>query len=216
MSEFRVLFLVIWLGTTWGFVPNYQGKVKTVKQWTCLSSETTGFSTDPEDATRSIGDVVQGLHGGKYQFDEASPISFEGRQFAEMSYSSGSSIKEDNFEDEPLPKWALRLKEMAPLDVLPSKIAGEVIVDDAQSGTIKIQNDERSWEKYYAFVVGDQASSFVVNPFVGMLAPRGGANEFSDSAVLEISAAEVGCAVASSTFVVVGTEAETWTYQIQS
>ena len=102
-------------------------------------------------------------------------------------------------------------------DVTASKIVGELAIDDAQGGTIEIQNDERSWEKYYAFVVGEQAAFFVISPYVGMLAPRGGANQFSDSAILKISKTGTGSnGITSGTFVVAGTEAETWIYQIRS
>jgi hypothetical protein len=60
---------------------------------------------------RSIGNIVQGLHGSKYQF--ASPgINYKGQQFAEMGYSSGE-MQQDNYDDKPMHNWALKLQQSA-------------------------------------------------------------------------------------------------------
>lgn len=76
---------------------------------------------------------------------------------------------------------------------------------------VEIQNDERSWEKYYAFAVGDDAGSVAVEPRVGMLAPRGGANNFSDKSQLKVQG-NIGSQ--GNAWLVVGTEAEKWTYKL--
>ena len=171
-------------------------------------SQFTLWSTPPsfdQEEGRSIGDVVQGLHGGKYQFSDAGGMSFEGQQFAEMGYSSGEP-QEDNYEDEPVPNWALRLK-----DIVPPIDCTELKVEIDAPSAIEVQNDERSWEKYYAFVVGPNSSSFSVDPRVGILAPRGGANNFSDKAQLLIQRKN---AMLGDSWLVIGTEADKWIYKL--
>jgi hypothetical protein len=160
-------------------------------------------SSEKEQEQRSIGDVVQGLHGGKYQFGDAG-MNVEGQQFAEMGYSSGE-VQLDNYEDEPIPTWALKLQLLE----LPSSCP-ELMLSEG-SAMIEIQNDERSWEKYYAFVIGD-AALLVVEPGVGMLAPCGGANNFSDTAKLQVRRSGNGSH--GSAWLVIGTEAERWTYKL--
>jgi hypothetical protein len=167
--------------------------------------ETCLFSDSPEQP-QSIGDAVQGLHGSKYQFNEAG-VSFEGQQFAEMGYSSGEA-EEENYEDEPIPKWALKLQALTPHENAPElSIIGST--EDAAALVVDIKNDERSWEKYYAFILGD-AGSLVVEPRVGMLAPRGGANNYADTAQLKVT----GAGSSGNVWLVVGTEAERWTYKL--
>jgi hypothetical protein len=171
--------------------------------------ETCLFSDSPEQP-QSIGDVVQGLHGSKYQFNDAG-VSFEGQQFAEMGYSSGEVV-EENYEDEPIPTWALKLKALTP-----HENASELSIIGSAEGAaalpvpvvVDIKNDERSWEKFHAFIVGD-AGSLVVEPRVGMLAPRGGANNYSDTAQLRVT----GAGNSGNVWLVVGTEAEKWTYKL--
>jgi hypothetical protein len=141
----------------------------------------------------------------KYQFGDAG-MNVEGQKFAEMGYSSGE-IQLDNYEDEPIPTWALKLQL---LELLPSSCP-ELMLSEG-SAMIEIQNDERSWEKYYAIVIGDAASLVVVEPRVGMLAPRGGANNFSDTAQLQVRRS--GNRSQGSTWLVIGTEAERWTYKL--
>ena len=64
----------------------------------------------------------------------------------------------------------------------------------AASTSIQIRNEERSWEMFYAFVVGPttkastESTAFTVQPWVGQLAPRGGVNQFSDTAIIEVCA----------------------------
>jgi hypothetical protein len=153
------------------------------------------------DDSRSIGDVVQGLHGGKYQFNDAG-ISFEGKAFAENGYGP-TSIEEDTYENEPLPQWALRMKGITQMEGCP-----ELSIDSG-SISIQIKNVERSWEKYYAFLVGENAGSLAVEPNVGILAPRGGTETFQDNAKLTIT----GIVGDNCIWLVVGTEAEKWVYR---
>jgi hypothetical protein len=64
-------------------------------------------SYEKEQEQRSIGDVVQDLHGGKYQFGDAG-MNVEGQQFAGMGYSTGE-IQLDNYEIEPIPHLGLEI-----------------------------------------------------------------------------------------------------------
>jgi len=140
-------------------------------------------------ATRSIGDVVQGLHGSKYQFDNGSGsssfstsggpfTSFEGRQFAEQGYSSSSSSigyeqdDEDDDDEADLPNWAIKLFFTNPppqsegqyptIDIL-SPSSSDPSTNTMITKKISIKNEERSWEKFYARIVvvssGDRNNS---------------------------------------------------------
>jgi len=171
-------------------------------------------------SSSSIGDVVQNLHGGKYQFSETQYLaggSVAGRQFAESLYSSCDNDDDndgngDNEED--LPRWAMRLQ-----DPTTTSAAAELAVMDElkfdnehKMHSIVIKNEERSWERYYAFLLpnnhddnknkrkgvvssssGSGDSCFRVSPSTGSLAPRGGASNvcdmtkpYSDSAIISI------------------------------
>jgi hypothetical protein len=161
------------------------------------------FAIDEEK--RSIGDVVQGLHGSKYQFNEAG-LNFEGQQFAEMGYSSGV-VETNDFEKDPMPEWALKLRESQP----PSSCPALVIQRDG-STFVEIRNEERSWEMLYAFVIGSSAGTTIVQPWVGQLAPRGGTNRYSDSVRLEVKSSDLQ--LVENSWLVVGTEAEKWFYRL--
>jgi hypothetical protein len=163
-------------------------------------------SSSSSTSSRSIGDVVQGLHGSKYQFSD-SGINFEGQQFAETGYGSSTPAEqEEDCSDEPVPTWALKLKEIIPSNESPTlQLASGY-------GSVQIQNEERSWEKYYAFLIGDNIDTLVVEPSVGMLAPRGGTENFPDTAQLTVQGATDGAG--GNAFLAVGTEAEKWVYKI--
>lgn len=180
-----------------------QQKVPSVRLFSEPHQEGSSSSTS---TSRSIGDVVQGLHGSKYQFSN-SGINFEGQQFAETGYGSSTSAEqeEEDYSDEPVPTWALKLKEIIPSNESPTL--------QLASGyaSVQIQNEERSWEKYYAFLIGDNIDTLVVEPSVGMLAPRGGTENFPDTAQLTVQGAT---GVGGKAFLAVGTEAEKWVYKI--
>ena len=180
---------------------------------------------EEDGRSRTIGDVVKGLHGGKYLFQDAAAtgggMSFEGQQFAEMSYSSSANSEEsqDYYEDEPLPNWALKLQQ--PISSERVNNYPQLALDETTGkATVEIQNDERSWEKFYAFVVPEedllsqQQKFFVVEPKVGLLAPRGGTNDFSDRATVQVQRTTGSNEVVAAAryFLVVGTEAEKWTH----
>eukprot|EP00980_Cylindrotheca_fusiformis_P029592 scaffold23554_cov142-Cylindrotheca_fusiformis.AAC.1 len=173
------------------------------------ASSIMSFEPIEEEPSRSIGDIVQGLHGSKYQFGD-SALNFEGQQFAETGYGSSTpSLDEEDYSKEPIPAWALRLK-----DTLPSAEAGSVLRLASGYGSVEIKNEERSWEKYYAFIVGgddETQDSLVVEPRVGILAPRGGTESFRDAAQITVQGET---RESENVFLVVGTEAESWIYKI--
>mmetsp|Transcript_8390 Transcript_8390/g.13605 ORF Transcript_8390/g.13605 Transcript_8390/m.13605 type:complete len:229 (+) Transcript_8390:3-689(+) len=185
----------------------------------------------------AIGDVVQNLHGGKYQFSETQYLaggSVMGQQFAESLYSSGGGVDEtenDGVDDE-LPKWALRLQNSFKQSAKP--VMTTLAFDKEKSThSISIKNDERSWERYHVFLLpttiaidDDDLCCFRVSPTTGSLAPRGGASNicdetkpYSDSAVISIEwlgedDMDVGAAGEKEWLLVVGTEAEVWRYRL--
>ena len=200
-------------------------------------------SSSPEEqntptSSRSVGDVVKGLHGSKYQFQQGGGSSLEGQQFAESLYSSGNyegdkSSIESTLQNEPLPQWAIRWQEtfVPPTDALQLAVLWK---DGGTSpppppAAIGIQNDERSWETFYTFVllVNDQqkkmdASYLVqVTPRMGMLAPRGtatsGGSDFTDAVELQVQgkvACDLDTTATETMWLLVGTEAEKWVYQL--
>jgi hypothetical protein len=175
---------------------------------------------EPIPTSRSIGNVVQGLHGGKYQFGSAG-INYEGQQFAEMGYSSGL-VEQENYDDEPMPNWALKLQQSVPNDTFNCP---QLALDSLGMATVQVKNLERSWEKYYSFIVGDAdanadvLSSITVEPRVGMLAPRGSGNDsFSDHAQLKLTMKAIENQPLPGTgincWLLVGTEEESWFYKL--
>lgn len=178
------------------------------------------------DTKRSIGDVVSNLHGGKYQFENsyAAGSTRIGQEFAESLYASDDCTDDDDEVDE-MPKWALRM--MDPLMHLHKPVISTLVFEDGiNEHTISIKNDERSWEKFYAFILPVQpneqetSSLFAVQPKTGTLAPRGGASNACDanapySDIKTITVRYTIDGSSSSTderMLVVGTEAEVWRY----
>ena len=98
------------------------------------------------------------------------------------------------------------------------------------SHSITIKNDERSWEKYYAYILSTSSSHIDDCPFriisqtTGVLAPRGGASNLCDESTpyldnTIISIEWIGSSgdssiVANEWLLVVGTEAEVWRYRL--
>ena len=184
---------------------------------------------DNNNMSTSIGDVVQNLHGGKYQFSDAGN-SFVGQQFAESLYSGGSGqVYEVDDNDDDDAKWVLLLQDMSEQSTKP--ILDTLLFDKENTvHTISIQNEERSWEKYYAFLLpkndvkDDDASYYKLSsPKGGSLAPRGGASNvcdpsqpYSDSSAITIE--WIGgewtdnCVAENMRLLVVGTEAKVWRY----
>eukprot|EP00985_Skeletonema_marinoi_P001549 scaffold620_cov180-Skeletonema_marinoi.AAC.2 len=190
------------------------------------NQESSDQSIDTTSSSTSIGDITQNLHGGKYQFSETQYLaggSLMGQQFAESLYSSCNDEEGVEEEDDELPKWALRLQQ--PDAHEGKQLKGALTFNDsAKSHTITITNDERSWEKYYAYVLPSYVEqSFRISPLRGHLAPRGGASNacdaskpYSDSVhvTIEFIGDDHDNIVGEEVLLVVGTEAEIWRYQL--
>lgn len=202
--------------------------------------DTTNNNIDNPSSSTSIGDVVQNLHGGKYQFSETQYIaggSLVGQQFAESLYSGSvdesldTSLGTDDNNEEELPKWAQRMQDPSEQNAKP---ALDTIAFDVENAahTISIKNDERSWERYYAFILPNHHADglFRISPTTGSLAPRGGASNvcdeskpYLDSANISIewiggeggSTGGIGGGGNDELLLVVGTEAEVWRYRLQ-
>lgn len=183
-------------------------------------------SIDTSTSSTSIGDITRNLHGGKYQFSETQYLaggSLMGQQFAESLYSSCDEEESLEEEGDELPKWALKL--LQPDEHEGKQLAGSLTFSErAKSHKISITNDERSWEKYYAFVLPNTfQQSFLISSLRGVLAPRGGASNacdaskpYSDSAhiTIELVGDDDATIVRGEVLLVVGTEAEIWRYEL--
>mmetsp|Transcript_12899 Transcript_12899/g.21393 ORF Transcript_12899/g.21393 Transcript_12899/m.21393 type:complete len:219 (-) Transcript_12899:259-915(-) len=186
-----------------------------------LSTITTRRSTRLYSEENSVSDYTLGLHGGKYQFDTAG-INFEGQQFAETGYGSTEEYQQEDFSNEPLPKWALRLQSQVPPENCP------VLQVAAGGGTVvPFSNEERSWERFYAMIIlvendekavaSQQSPLYTVEPSVGMMAPRGGSGQYKDTAQVTVMTNELQAPSSSDyhCWLAIGTEEETWHYQLQ-
>jgi hypothetical protein len=178
------------------------------------------LAASDSDENASVGDYVKGVHGGKYQFEDASAISFEGQQFTESLYSSGPMEEDEPDEEEPMPKWAERLGNSVTDDMCSDTIRLSPNRDPVQ---VKITNQERTWEPFYAKVVGDDmiTSRIKVSPLHGKLAPLNGAdnpydpqNPYSDSTIINVSCSQAIHTAQEECYLAVGTEEEKWYYKL--
>jgi len=174
---------------------------------------------------RSIGEVVGGLHGGKYQFEGSGAASDYVLSGPSSLTSSGCA---EEVQEKELPNWALRMKPRDDAVILEVPSNANRQNGMIRSASITITNDERTWEKFYAKIVSsDGADSsntkFVVRPSTGDLAPRGGASNacdasqpYSDSATLQVihneSVLDNG---GVEYWLIAGTEEEQWSYRLR-
>ncbi|KAL7525091.1 hypothetical protein ACHAWF_001207 [Thalassiosira exigua] len=190
-----------------------------------------GGGDDDAPPPTSVGDVVRNLHGGKYRFSETQYLaggSATGREFAESLCAGGGEEEATPDDDDmgELPNWAKKLADFAEQSSKP--LLGTLTLEEHnEMHTITIKNDERSWEKFYAFVLPDDgggAVGFGISPASGTLAPRGGASNacddtrpYSDEATIAIERRGGADAVAKGEerLLVAGTEAEAWRYRLR-
>ena len=188
---------------------------------------------------RSIGEVVGGLHGGKYQFTS-------GGTYGDSGFVGRSRVnriqEEEELEEEKLPKWAknMHLPEGSDCRTVEIEVPSNSNRMDGmlRSATVTIQNDERTWEKFYAKIVPRCAMNslppngptpqtpFRVRPQSGHLAPRGGASNacnsnqpYSDSATIIVIHDEnvLDCPPDGSVewWLLAGTEEEKWYFKLK-
>lgn len=210
------------------------------------SANASNSDDDNNNYPTSIGDVVQNLHGGKYQFSQTQYLagnSVVGQAFAERLYSSGDAyvgsgdgcgVADGGLEDDEMPKWALRLQDPMEFD----KLIRDTLTFSSNENmhSISISNEERSWERYYSFILSKVSNIantadaeytsplFRIAPTTGQLAPRGGAANACDESkpYLDSATVSVEFIVDDSVergdedwMLVVGTEAETWRYLLK-
>ncbi len=130
---------------------------------------------------RSIGEVVGGLHGGKYLFDNGvSGFGGDGFFTAQSSFSGegscGSNGEMGGEEDEEMPNWA---KKMQPPSGVSSTGAGSGSGSGSDafrtisvpsnsnpmdgmtySANVRIKNDERTWEKFHTKIMCGENGRF--------------------------------------------------------
>ena len=182
-------------------------------------------SADEQGTRRSLGEVVGGVHGGKYQFGLRGDAGYTGDAFASaLASSSSADATRDAADDEPWPRWAMELRrprggsvaeapenEMTPLR----------LVDG--SATVRVTNAYRTWERFYASVL-PRSASFAIEPCSGPLAPRGGANNVCDAAKpysdhVDIRVRKVGDSPISDSeeeaVLLVRTEEDQWLWRLE-
>ena len=177
---------------------------RTVTTAAWSSSTDNDGSSSGEESKKSIADYTLGLHGGKYQFgDSSSGFSAAGQEFAAALYASDETQQVD-YAKQDLPAWAVRLSELTAESL---GLYGSSIQTLPADGRVSIVNEEMTWERFYAFVVPrDHGTAVSVEPWVGMLAPRGGQE------TLQVTVSSLPSSTPS--WLVVGTEEEHWVYSL--
>lgn len=182
-----------------------------------LSHTSNDYSEDTP--YRSIGEVVGGLHGGKYQF--------QGVGGPEYVLSGPTTNDDISREQQELPKWALRMKPNEGTSILEVPSNANRKNGMIRSASVTIVNDERTWEQFHAKIVCTHADNksdlFIVRPASGDLAPRGGASNacdesqpYSDSATINVIHNEKEQSIdVAQYWLVVGTEEEQWSYRLR-
>ena len=197
------------------------------------SDETNNYSNDPEQHLerveyRPISDYVGGLHGGKYEFDPRlsgiTSLNYEKSViFGDITAAgaAGSAAKvapTANLDEDTPPSWTSR-----PVDYS-NRVVNVLRLEQGRAQTATILNEELSWEPFYASVESSLTGRRIsgddvrVAPSAGTLAPRGGANLYSDSAKLQIVAEPSlhndGGPFPEDLYLVVRTECDVWTWRL--
>ena len=157
----------------------------------CYSSSLLLADNGQESEYRSIAEVVGGLHGGKYQFGGDSiggvsdAFSGHGGGYGEF----GAKAKDEAGEIEELLNWAKKLApdNDAPLLRVPSN--ANPMDGMVYFASIDIQNQERTWEKFYAKVMTNQDGSMTMSSGGIPTTGRGGDFAAGAAAFVEVDAA---------------------------
>jgi len=129
------------------------------------SSNSNSNSNSNSDDYRSIGEVVGGLYGGKYQFNDNSGNDYNYDYAGYASQSSCSNNQDDERPPKEIPNWALRMS----MSMSPSESASSSALRNPEiinvpsnsnpmdgmiySASVEIQNQERTWEEFHAKLV---------------------------------------------------------------
>ncbi len=169
---------------------------------------------------RSIGELVGGLHGGKYHFES---VDGGGSEYTLSGPTTNDGCDDTSREQEELPKWALRMKPNEGTSTLEVPSNSNRKNGMIRSASVTIVNDERTWEQFHAKIVCTHGDLFIVRPASGDLAPRGGASNacdesqpYSDSATINVIHNEKEQSIdVAQYWLVVGTEEEQWSYRLR-
>lgn len=186
-----------------------------------LSHTSNDYSEDTP--YRSIGEVVGGLHGGKYQFQG---VGGGGSEYALSGPTTNGGNHHDSREQQELPKWALSVKPSENASILEVPSNANRKNGMIRSASVTIANDERTWEPFHARIVCTNDANndlFTARPSSGDLAPRGGASNacdesqpYSDSATINVIHNEKEQSIDGAEYwLVVGTEEEQWSYRLR-
>ena len=153
---------------------------------------------------RTIGDYMGGTHAGKYEFDSrysgVTSFNYEkSKIFDDNAGQPGTKFLAKVPDSEP-PSWSFRTIDLESSGSLKGIIQLTPTCIGAAKGVgVTVQNDEISWEPFYATIeVSGQLDSpqdlcLGLTPTSGFLAPRGGANNacnvnkpYSDSCILTV------------------------------
>ena len=167
---------------------------------------------EPRRGMRQVSDWVGGVHGGKYEFGSPGSVSGAGQDFASALASGGNGVTGTTQADDAneLPRWVHAMQpQEPPTGNLSFAAAGDVC-------EVLVVNRFRTWERFVARLVPeDAATSFLLEPCAGILAPRGGANNacdaskpYPDSATVRVVHVGGEAPAAACCCVLVGTEEE--------
>eukprot|EP00978_Attheya_sp_CCMP212_P015399 scaffold39755_cov52-Attheya_sp.AAC.10 len=175
-------------------VLSLRGQARTGEVREVVVISTLRATEDGQDDGKTVDDYVLNVHGGKYRFDDPSAIGTAiGRDFAESLYSSSTSSATEAEElaaaskFEAWPNWA---KRMSFVTSLPSSVEELKVPAFGQDVSVRIKNDYRTWEPYYAKIISltqnvsevkeHECPFEIVSKVHGKLAPAGGASNLCD------------------------------------
>jgi len=126
-------------------------------------------SNSNSDDYRSIGEVVGGLHGGKYQFNDNSSNDYN-YDYAGYASQSSCNNNQDDERSSPkeIPNWALQMSMPMPMPISSAYSSSSALRNPEiinvpsnsnpmdgmiYSASVEIQNQERTWEEFHAKLV---------------------------------------------------------------
>jgi hypothetical protein len=216
-----------------------------VQQRASISATSLHSSSNNNDSYRPIGEeVVGGLHGGKYQFNDYG--GFDQSTFPTGDRltrpRSGTVESQEDRDPKDMPNWAHQMQPSESALVNPEIISIPTNSDPMDgmiySASIVIQNQERTWEEFYVKLMRRQGNSefiqmesnsldevIIAKPRSGSLAPRGGSSNvcdegkpYSDSVqikVIQSQSSNDAIKGGEELWLVAGTEEEKWYYQLK-
>lgn len=127
------------------------------------SSNSNNNSDSDSDDYRSIGEVVGGLHGGKYQFNDNSGNDYNYDYAGYYTSQNSCSDQDDERPPKEIPNWALQMSMSPSESASASALRHPEIINVPSnsnpmdgmiySASVEIQNQERTWEEFHAKLV---------------------------------------------------------------